>query len=139
MTKFLKISPESAASIDEAIATVAGRKKAFIHSSSDIIVLAKDAEKRLEVLGIPTSRRAGASAHYVHGGPAKAYRYNAQGTCVRMLRKSTGWVISSIALATIRPGSGEVSDVVISEAQRDIAVAAHFRKLGVCVATHKNA
>lgn len=134
MTKFLKISAETAASIDEAISAAAGRKKAFVHTAADIIRAAERAEERLEALGLAKVHRTGAAAVCVLDGPGKSYRYKADGTHVYMTRKSGGWVIDAIKVGPVYPGAAARLDVTISADQHAAAIAAQLRDLKIRVA-----
>lgn len=134
MTKTLKISAENAASIDEAISAVAGRKKAFVHTSGDIIRAAERAEERLEALGLPKTHRNGVSAVCVLEGPGKSYRYKADGTHVYMTRKASGWVIDAIKIGPVYPGAAARLDVTITADQHAAAIAAQLRELNIRIA-----
>lgn len=134
MTKTLKISRETAASIEEAISTSAGRKKAFVHTAADIIAAAERAEERLEALGLPKTHRTGATAVFVLEGPGKSYRYTAEGTHVYMTRKAGGWVIDAIKLGPVYPGAAARLDVTITADQHAAAIAAQLRDLKIRIA-----
>lgn len=134
MTKFLKISRETAPAIEEAISTAAGRKKAFVHTAEDVIIYADVAELRLEALGLPKTHRGGAAAVCVLEGPGKSYRYAADGTHVYMTRKAGGWVIDAIKIGPVYPGAAARLDVTISADQHAAAIAAQLRELKIRIA-----
>lgn len=134
MTKFLKISRETASSIEEAISAAAGRKKAFVHTVSDVLGAAERAEARLEALGLPQTHRTGATAVCVLEGPGRSYRYTADGTHVYMTRKAGGWVIEAIKVGPVYPGAAARLDVTISSDQHAAAIAAQLRELKIRIA-----
>lgn len=134
MTKFLKISAENTASIEEAISAAAGRKKAFVHSAADIILSADIAELRFDALGLHKTHRPGATAVCVLEGPGKSYRYTADGTHVYMTRKASGWVIDAIKIGPVYPGADYRLDLTISADQHAAAVAANLRELKIRIA-----
>lgn len=134
MTKILKSSAENTASIEEAISTVAGRKKAFVHTVADIIAAAERAEERLEALSLPKTHRTGASAICVLEGPGRSYRYTAEGTHVYMTRKAGGWVIDAVKIGPVYPGAAARLDLTISKEQHAAAISAQLRELKISIA-----
>lgn len=134
MTKFLKISRETASSIEEALSTAAGRKKAFVHTAADIIRAAEIAEAHLDILALPKTHRPGATALCVLEGPGRSYRHTADGTHICMTRKASGWVIDAIKIGPVYPGAAARLDVTISADQHAAAIAAQLRELKIRIA-----
>lgn len=129
----IKITDKNEDKISAEIAAAAGRKKAFVHDAYDIASIAERAENRLEEFGLPRAHRAGATAVSVLAGPARSYRYTAEGTEIHMTRRATGWFLDRVEICSIFPGSSERLSVRIDEKQRAAAQTALMRDLYIAV------
>lgn len=129
----IKLTTENEPKITTAIADEAGRKKAFVHDFADLLIEAHRAEQRLEAFGLAKARRVGATAVSILAGPARSYRYKAEGTRVYMTRRATGWFLERVEVCDIYPGSASLLNVRLNEEQRAAAEAARMRDLHISV------
>ena len=130
--KALKITPENAAAIEAALAKVNGRGSRYAIARFDgcdgVNAEAYRAERKLEALGIPKSKRAGARFEVCSGGSvAKNYPYPRNVTSLVLLRRGPGWYLVEArghALFSDQTGYGRLS----LTAGQDAAAVALFRK-----------
>lgn len=128
MKKSIKIEKSNAAAIVDALVAVNGN--AFNHAYTnfkDISDLAKEAEARLELIGIKKAIRTGASFASTSGRSVpKSYSYSRTGTLVVLERKSEAWYLAAIARASIYPSGGSSHMTLTTEQDRHAIEA--FRK-----------
>lgn len=115
----IKIDRTNAAKIEDQLAKVNGRAKAFaITTFGQVENAAALAEARLAAL--PLTQRAGASATYIPAGPgSNSYRYGADSTELHLVRNTVGWILTAIHPARVYPRSGVRMAVTITPEQRD--------------------
>lgn len=107
----------------EAVAASNGKASKFVYTATDIVALARRAERRLDRMDLPQAARVGFGASFSHAGPvAKAYKYSATGRSVTMRRSGRGWVLVSIDEIAIYPQQNE--RVVYLATEQQIAEAA---------------
>jgi len=94
------------AAIVAALRAANGKATAHTYTHAiDIATLARTAEAKLEAFGIPKAMRAGAALIAVSGSKLpSAYKYTAQATVVRLIRKGAGWYLESAAATDLHPG-----------------------------------
>lgn len=129
----IKLNTENSDKIALAISDAAGRKRAFVHDIADLLLEAHRAEQRLEAFGLAKARRVGATAVSILAGPARSYRYKAEGTRVYLVRRATGWFFDRVDVCDIYPGSTSLLNVRLNEGQRAAAEAARMRDLHISV------
>lgn len=117
----IKISLKNAAKINAALEAVNGRATSFAISSYVAVAdYAADVEKRLAASQLPKAERPGAIAHITPAGPtAKAYKYAAKSTTIRLERGSQDWFLTDVTETSIYPRQSEFVSITISCAQRD--------------------
>ena len=95
------------AAIVAALKAANGKATAHTYTRAvDIAALARTAEAKLEALGIPKAMRAGAAMMATSGSKLpNAYKYAAQATIVRLIRKGAGWYLESAGATDLHPGS----------------------------------
>jgi len=123
----LKISdtPADMARIEDVLRRVNGEASMHTYSSaSDIIAIAKEAEERLDQLGLPKKDRAGAIAKKASGGKMpKSYKFRRAATMVEMMRGSRAWYLTYVLRTKIFPDNrcGHLS-MMLTQEQDKIAV-----------------
>jgi len=123
----LKISdnPTDLAKIEEALQRVNGQATSHTYNSaSDILAIAKEAEERLDQLGLPKKDRAGAVAKKASGGKMpKSYKFRRAATMVEMTRGSRDWYLTYVLRTKIFPDNrcGHLS-MMLTQEQDKIAV-----------------
>ena len=94
----IKINEQNRAAITAALVAANGRATAHtFNGATPIIEAAVAAEAKLELLGLPKSRRVGAIAKVSSGGSLpNAYKYQRVTTLVTIVRGSDAWFICEI-------------------------------------------
>lgn len=112
------------AAVNAALAAVNGKAEAFtITSWWAVSEVAKEAEERLRVAGIPKAVRKGAKVLHTPAGPtATAYRYHVASTEIQITRGSSDWYLTGVRAVTLYPRSAEKTTTTISPEQRAIII-----------------
>lgn len=85
-----------------------GNARSFTYGASDLIRIARIAEKRMDQGSILQSDRIGFTISARSAGPAAAaYKNSAIGTTIVLRRSAKGWVLVSAERATIYPRMNE--------------------------------
>ena len=121
----MKIVPENAAAIGAELAKANGRASSHtVTSFAEVADEAYRAERKLGALGIPKSKRAGATFRVQSGGKvAKAYRV----TCLVLLRRAAGWYLVECRSCEIYPDQSGYGRLALT-AEQDAAAVALVRK-----------
>lgn len=117
-----------AAKIEAALAAVNGKADRHAYTTArEIFELAKQAEEKLDSLGIQKAERPGAVMYSISGGSVpNAYKYVRKATWVKLERRPSGWWIVKIEQAVARKEGGSDS-LCLTKAQDEKAVT-NFRK-----------
>ena len=123
----IRITKSTAAAIEAALKAVNGRAESHAYSLfSEIEALAETAEARLEALGLPKSRRAGAQWAEISGAAvSNSYAkkaFHRAATSVRLIRRASGWYLQSASATTIGAGGGGKGSLVLTAEQDAEAV-----------------
>lgn len=112
------------AAVEAALAAVNGKAEAFtITSWWAVSEVAKEAEERLRVAGIPKEARKGAKVFHTPAGPtATAYRYPVASTEIEITRGASGWYLTFVRRVTIYPCRTAETHTLISPEQRAIII-----------------
>ncbi len=112
------------AAVNAALAAVNGNAEAFtITSWWAVSEVAKEAEERLRVAGVPKAARKGVVVHHSPAGPAaKAYKYSVRSTELQITRGSSDWYLTGVRAVTLYPRSAENTTTTISPEQRAIII-----------------
>ena len=94
---------------------------------------AKDAEKALAA--IPAKDRAGTIVSYRMAGPAKAYKYKANATGIRLERTSGGWYLVDVMMSTVYPKEPALFKISITHICRDAIVKAALAPFALPIST----
>jgi hypothetical protein len=119
--KDVEIKIENKEAIESILAKVNGKAKAHTYSKIEqLIELSKEAESRLNSLGLVKSMRKGAqywaeSANSV----AKKYRSSRIGTNVTLVRKKDYWALSHVESDTFYPTDGGARRIYVTKKQAD--------------------
>ena len=120
LRKAIKISPENRQAIEEALEKVNGR--AWQHCFdrySEIKTIVAEAERWLTDK-LPKKLWKGTQYEQQSGRVlAKAYKYAARTTTVRIERRTSGWFLCKITPSTLWPDSRPVENVYLTKAQSD--------------------
>jgi len=139
----LKISdnPADQAKIEDALRRVNGRATCHTYSSaSEIIAIAKEAEEKLDQLGLPKKYRSGVVAEKTSGSKVpKAYKYNRIATYVKMKRGSRNWFLTFVAKVNVFPDNPERNLSLTLTQEQDKIVVEIFRKSYHVAAQETNA
>jgi len=139
----LKISdnPADQAKIDEVLRNVNGAATCHTYSSaSEILEIAKEAEEKLDRLGLPKKDRAGAIATKTSGGKVLgAYKYHRVATYVKMKRGSRDWFLTFVAKVNVFPDNPERNLSLTLTQEQDKIVVEIFRKSYHVAAQETNA
>jgi hypothetical protein len=106
--KPIKIDFAYAKQLQAMLDKVNGKARTYTFAASgQLLLLAEDAERQLNALGVAKARRKGASAIAVSGGTMpRAYKFSRQLTKVRIERRTAGWyLISAEQISGHRGGS----------------------------------
>ena len=135
--KIISDDSVSHAAIEAALKTANGRATAHTYTrAADITYLARAAEAKLEALGVPKAMRAGAAMTATSGSKLpNAYKYTAQATVVRLIRKGAGWYLESAAATDLHPGSSPAERVCLTPEQDAKAIAILRKQYDVASAT----
>ncbi len=123
----IKITEENSAAIEAALKAVNGRACQHAYTAYlDLEVMAEAAEKRLEKMGLPKSRRSGA-AWSETSGAAVSNSYAKKGfsrpaTSVRLERRSSAWYLVSAIATTIGQQGGGAGRLILTKAQDEEVV-----------------
>jgi hypothetical protein len=130
MIKAIKITAENAGAIEAALANVNGRASAHTFTAFDQIeALALRGEEKLEELGIPKSARNGAIYDASSGGSvAKRYKSARLITLVQLQRKTAGWYLVAVGVATVWPSGYTGKTGLTLTAEQDVLAFAVFRE-----------
>jgi hypothetical protein len=128
----LKISndPTDLAKIDEVLRSVNGEASMHTYSSaSEILEIAKEAEEKLDRLGLPKKDRAGAIAEKTSGRKVpSAYGYRRIATYIKMMRGSRDWFLTFVAKVNVFPDNpGRNLSLTLTQEQDRIATE-NFKK-----------
>ena len=125
MTMMIKITDDAA--IAAALADTNGKAQTHTYTSAlQIRAIARDAENRLEQLGIPKKSRTGATVAAMSGDKLpSAYKYVPIRTRITLARRATGWYLTS-AIATTYYGTPGAK-LTMTEAQENAAIE-HLRR-----------
>jgi len=128
----LKISNNQTdlAKIDEVLRSVNGSATSHTYSSaSEILEIAKEAEEKLDRLGLHKKDRAGAIATKTSGSKMpKAYKYRRLATYVKLARGSRDWYLTCALKVEIYPDApNRRLSITLTEEQDKLAVES-FRK-----------
>ena len=125
----MKIVPENAAAIEAELAKANGRASSHtVTSFAEVADEAYRAERKLEALGIPKSKRAGATFRVQSGGKvAKAYRRARRVTVLTMIRRASGWYLGELYSTEVYPDESGYGRLKLT-AEQDAAAVALVRK-----------
>jgi len=85
-----------------------------------------------QCLSLPRRLRVGTRVRYTPAGPrANAYKYPAISTTIELVRRSTGWRLTSVERAEIYPRGAEQFVVTISPAARDAVIGKALRPFAI--------
>lgn len=117
----LKIEKSQYDAIQAELDKVNGKAVQFtIRFASDVISYAASIEKMLEESGLPKGERRGVTVTITPEGPsAKAYKYKAKSTTIKLERGAKEWFLTSVVEDEVWPAASARRAVVISESQRD--------------------
>jgi len=128
----LKISnnPEDQARIEDVLRSVNGAASSHTYSSaSEILEIAKEAEEKLDRLGLPKKNRAGAFAEKTSGYKMpKAYKYRRLATYVKLARGSRDWYLTCALKVEIYPDAPDRRLSITLTEEQDKIVVDTFRK-----------
>jgi len=128
----LKISnnPEDQARIEDVLRSVNGAASSHTYSSaSEILEIAKEAEEKLDRLGLPKKYRAGAVAAKTSGYKMpKAYKYRRIATYVKLVRGSRDWYLTCALKVEIYPDAPDQRLSMTLTQEQDKIVVEAFRK-----------
>jgi hypothetical protein len=122
--KPVKINTDNADQIHAALAAVAGRAKThtFLHLH-ELTALVKEAECRLDELGIPKKHRPGAEFFATSGGKLpSSYRFSIIVTRVELKRFPEGWRLTSAQAINAWNGGGRSLRLTAPQAEIAIAI-----------------
>ena len=109
--------------IQAAIDGARGKIRNIAIDPVDVWLAADKAEDRLEALKIPVSDRTGAVVYMKPEGPsAKSYKYPQNTIEAQIERKRDGWVVTHVGRAIVWPKQDRTEKLMLTPAQRDIAV-----------------
>lgn len=124
----IRITKSNAAAIEAALKDVNGRAEAHVYSTyGEIEALAKEAEARLESLGLPKATHRSGSRWIETSGGAVANSYAKKGlsrtaTRVTLSRRPTGWFLWSAEVAMIGASGGGKGALILTIEQDAEAV-----------------
>ncbi len=126
--KSIKITAANATAIRAALASVNGRADSHTYTAfADIERVTVIAERQLEALIGGKSNWTGAIVWDRSGdGLPNAYKYSRVCTSIKLVRKSTGWFLESIAAVTAYKDAGKTT--VYLTADQDALAVAKVRK-----------
>jgi hypothetical protein len=118
--KAIKISPENRAAIEKALRVVNGRASQHCFDRySEIIEIVGEAEQWLTDK-LPKKLWRGTQYEQQSGRVlAKAYKYAARTTTIRIERRASGWFLRAITPSTLWPDSHPAENVFLTKAQSD--------------------
>lgn len=122
--KPIKINTDNADQIHAALAAAAGRAKTHTFSQlHELTALAKEAECRLDELGVPKKHRQGAEFFATSGSKLpKSYRFKIIVTRVELKRFPEGWRLTCAQALEVWSGGGR--SLRLTAPQAEIAIAA---------------
>ena len=122
--KPIKINTDNADQIHAALAAVAGRAKTHTFLAlHELTALAKEAECRLDDLGVPKKHRPGSEFFATSGGKLpKSYRFKIIVTRVELKRFPEGWRLTCAQALEVWSGGGRSLRLIAPQAE--IAIAA---------------
>ncbi|WP_194727299.1 hypothetical protein [Noviherbaspirillum malthae] len=125
----IKIVPENAVAIDEAVAPQQQRARVNLVDAQDVLSAMRRAEAKLDALGIPKRERSGASFYQVPAGPsANSYSYAQGATAFRIARATTDWYLIDVQRIEVYPKQREREDLTLTPEQDDKAIDVLRRK-----------
>ncbi len=112
------------AAVNAALAAVNGKAESFTLTSWwAVSEVAKEAEERLRVAGVPKAARKGVVVIHQPAGPsARSYKYAARSTRVTITRGSSDWYLTDVQAVVVRPSSRAYTATKISPEQRAIII-----------------
>jgi len=121
----IKINDTNREAITAALAAANGKATAhtFTHSSS-VSAAARDAERKLDDLGIPKGQRAGATARArSNGSVPNAYKYTRVVSRITITRGSSAWFLTDVKAVETWDKTAGGTYVTVTAAQDAIAIA----------------
>lgn len=115
----LKITAENTQAIESALKAANGKASAHAFTSfDDVLCVSEQAEKSLEKLGVPASKRAGAKFYALSGEKvANSYDYRRAGTALNLIRKTAGWYLVSAKSVQLFSNQGGKRSLSVTAAQ----------------------
>ena len=95
--KSLKVDENNLDEICKELSSIQGKSNVNLLTGNEVIQLSKDAEERLEDMGITLKNRNGALFYYQPAGPsAMSYKFGQGATSILLVRKSKNWFVAEI-------------------------------------------
>lgn len=128
----IKINPTNRAKIEATLTAANGRATQHAYSEYyEVARVADEAEARLESLGIQKAARTGAEYFAVSGyAVPSAYNYSRKATAVCLVRRATGWFLTSASQVTIWAEAGK-QELLLTQEQDARAIEVLRRRYSV--------
>jgi hypothetical protein len=128
----MKIKVTDTAAVEATLEKVNGRSKTHTATASDVLRAAEYAEKELESLGVPKADRKGARYIFESGSKLpNCYKGSPNVNRIRIDRTSSGWIMTMCDLRGRTANHAPHSNLWLTEAQRDIAMAKLAKRFSV--------